>query len=705
MLKLLKLFYLVLFIVISITLSYGQMLQAISNDIHQSSGAVPTLVRWGGFSNTKAVLPLGTTVNTCPNQTICLPYTVAPLTGNALVACYTYSDSPASTPSLSDGVNTWVVDKVVDDTTNSKKVAIAHALNVSSATQLQIAFGANVTNVGALYKEYNNILSASAVDQSSSNTSASGSSTVTAGSQTPTAANDLLLQCSQRTQTPLTTSFTAGSQSNITWTLGITDVIDGLFSQWGQDSATVAINPTMTMANNSGYASVSLSLKTGTQGSPRPTGSMTPIGLLRADITDTIANTNPIVLQFPCDGANGITGDMSTGMQTGTSWRVTGITDSNSNTWTQIGSLLGNNNTGQTQHFYSQNPTCTNNMTVNVATTGLSDTVKDGTFYLYAWAGADTSSLFRQEYTSGGQLGNGSGGPFTWFDPASPGVANGCAVASLEEGFNTSVGITSPSGAVFTTQTFGGEDISGSHPPGENNHNSYFCFSNSNQQVWTSTFSGTSASNAAWRVSFFRGAGAADAATFSDTFTHANIASLNTLFYVTWFSSNQLKIASNKLTPTNLNLDAASIIVAPGPIFPNDQQAQITLATLTGGTAGSDIGSGLLLRAISANQTAYRAIVSHATGVNTFIEKFVSSGTATIISSSCSKSTPWTSGDILFFSVVGTALTIKSGGSGGTTVCSATDAAISSGVPGIAYSGILTGAEFTNFLAGPSGSF
>lgn len=664
----------------------------------------PTLVRWGGFSNTKSGTALGTTVNTCPNTTICLPLTATPQSGNTLVACYDYGDTPSSSPAITDdGGNTWVIDQV-SSVSNSRIIAIAHALNVSSSTTfIKINFGAAVINVGALYQEVNNVLSAGAVDQTSSNTSASGSSTVTAGSQTPATANDFLMQCGQRAQTPLVASYTVGSQPSITWALSTTDTLDGLFNQWGQYAITSAINPTMTMASNSGYASVSLSLKTGSQGSPRPTGSMTPIGIIRADVTDTIGNTSPIALQFPCDGANGLVADLGFGMATGTSWRATGITDSNSNTWTQVGVLLGNNSTGQSQMFYAQNPTCTNNMTVSVATTGLSDTTKDATIYLYSFAGASTTNFFRQEWPASGLVAVGSGTPFTWFDPSTPGVSSGCAVANWEQAVNTAVGITSPIGAVFTTQTFGGEQISGGHPPGENNGDYYQCFSNNNQQIWTNTFSGNTSNNAVFRIAYFRGSGATDDATAVDTFTHANVNPLPATVYSAWFSANRMKILSNVATPGSLSTDAGEMISAIP--FSNDQAIQVTLSTVTGGSAGSDSGPGLLLRAILANQSAYRIIVNHATGVNTFIEKFVNSASATIVSSSCSKSPAWTNGDILYAQVVGTTITVKSGGSGGSTVCTATDASLSVGSPGLAYSSTVTGANFTNMKAGPSGSF
>src|SRR5204862_4246739 len=85
---------------------------------------------------------------------------------------------------------------------------------------------------------------AAALDASSCN--AGTSTSITAGSLSPTAVGDLILQVSYAPTYASNTSFTAGSQSNITWALAHTLLGDGSASQWGLYNSTSAITPTFT---------------------------------------------------------------------------------------------------------------------------------------------------------------------------------------------------------------------------------------------------------------------------------------------------------------------------------------------------------------------------------------------------------------------------------------------------------------------------
>lgn len=688
--------FLVSFIVLSLLMLVLPSWQRVVFIGQNTSSAPPavsaTVVHWVSLSDTKATNALGTTVNRCSTQAFCFDLVEPSLSGNMLYNCVYYSDSPSSTPSWSDDKsNTWTLLTAIDDTTNGKKLQCAYVLNATTATYaIKVSFGAAVTHVGGFAAEYNNV---NAIDVTASGISASGSSTMaTTTTLTPTVTSDLVIQVGIRSQTPIVSSFTAGSgQSGITWKLQATDTLDGLVAQWGTYASTSSFNPQLTMASNSGYATMAVAFKTSTTGTARPAG-MQVVGIQHNDVTDTIGATSPIALQFPCEG-NLEVASMGFGMATGTSWRANAITDSNSNTWAATGVLLGNATTGQSQMMYAQNATCTSSMTVSVATLGTTDTTKDATIILYDVQGALTSNVFRQEAAISAHA-SGTGSSITLFDALAPGYSSGIAIYNLQEAQNTSQSLGGPC-TNWDGQLFGGEGLSGGHPPDENNGWSHCLFTNTNQQAWSTGFaSATSVGQYSHRVSFFGASGATKTALASETCTRANGGPLSNTVW-TSFSYFGMKVASNQCVPNSLSLDDGNFYI--GVAFPNDQWAQATIAAISGGSAGVDKGVGLALRASTTAHTEYRILVSNATGVNTWIEKFVA-GTNTVLST-CTASPAWAAADVIYAEVQGTALKIKKNG---TVIsgCNVTDASIASGAPGFDYSSTMTTSGLTNWSAG-----
>ena len=61
-------------------------------------------------------------------------------------------------------------------------------------------------------------------------------------------------------------SFTAGSQSNITWQLLGTDLYDGTAAEAGVYNATSAINPTFTSGTSESFTSCAVALKAASAG-------------------------------------------------------------------------------------------------------------------------------------------------------------------------------------------------------------------------------------------------------------------------------------------------------------------------------------------------------------------------------------------------------------------------------------------------------
>lgn len=655
---------------------------------------VPGMVQWTSGSNTKSGSALGTTVNQCATQTQCFSLPNAAQAGNTIVIFFTYSNTPASTPTCADDKSdTCTVIATANDTTNAIKLGVARILNVTSgARALTIAYGAAVTKQAPYAAEFYNVAATSADDTSSASFSASGSSTVQSGSLTPSVTGDLLVQCGVRSQTPAVTSFTVGSQSNITWSLIGTDLLDGLACQWGVYNSTSAINPQFTMASNSGYASTTIALKSGASGSARPAG-MQIVGVQHEDVTDTIANTSPVPAQASCAGTENLI-VMSGGFGQA-NYAPTGITDGASNTWASTGALAGNATSGKTTMWYAQNATCTAGMTISVATTGTGDASKDATMIFYYMVGAATSGVFSQRAGRSDVSAHG-GTTYTFYDPLAPGVSSGIAIGNFQESQNTVTGATSP--ALIDSYYYGGENISGGHPPDENNGWFHTTFATSAQQTYTLTYAdATNLGGQAYQVSFFAASGSSVTALASDTCTRANVGPpLSATVWGPGSTYSGFKVVSNACTPNSLALDDGVEYTAI--TWPNDQWSQATISALTGGTAGTDKGIGLMLRGSTSAHTEYRILTSNATGVNTWIEKFVA-GTNTSVASGTA-SPAWAVNDIIYAGVVGTTITVKRGGSAGTTIISGTDSSIASGNPGLDYSSTMTTATLTNWSAG-----
>jgi hypothetical protein len=138
--------------------------------------------------------------------------------------------------------------------------------------------------------------------------------------------------------------------------------------------------------------------------------------------------------------------------------------------------------------------------------------------------------------------------------------------------------------------------------------------------------------------------------------------------------------------------DSAALAVYTNGTFSNDQfaQALITSLGLSGGTIG------VAVRGSNSVTTAYEVDITQPTGSGVGSLRKIISGATTNLNLSCG--TNWAIGQVVGLLVVGTNLTMFQNG---TVVCTATDAAIASGYPGMfgrnGGSGPLT---VTNFVAG-----
>jgi hypothetical protein len=476
-----------------------------------ASAQVPGLVRWasGSSSNTTSIAGGGPATN----YTFRLPEVTQ--AGNAIALCVVSGDTSTTATVTDDapgGSNTYTSVVTGVDSSNHMRVRLWVALNVKAGTRtITPAFTAtNPDRVAVTGAEFYNVATSSAVEASNSFSSASGSSTMSAGSITPATSGDLIYQCGVRSQTPLvniSTPYMAGSQSNITWNLQAADNGDGLVSQWGIYSATAAINPQLSMANASGYVSASMALKAATAGNPRPSG-MQIVGIQHIAGADGVGSITPKFMQFPTIG-NLFIASIGPG---GNNYSVSSITDSNANTWTSTGTVvgLGDANTGKSQRFYAQNATPANNLALTVNWTGTADN-KDSNILFYDVVGASSSAFVSHfmDYVGGGV---GSGSQFTAYTNVSPGTAIGIGFAQMSVSFNTVCGsnnnlMVSPATALCDSYSYGGEPLNGPQPVDQNNGWAHYSFGTNANQTWTWPFQqNNTISSIASTLDFFKSA-------------------------------------------------------------------------------------------------------------------------------------------------------------------------------------------------------
>jgi hypothetical protein len=281
--------------------------------------------------------------------------------------------------------------------------------SVTSGTQL--AFSFYVTNIVAdtrvvhwspandttlvslsLY-EFANCANSSVLDKSSTH-SGSGT-TITAGSLTPTASGDILIQWTYINGTVsdgAVSAFTVGSQPNIAWRLGTSDLGDAVAMQWGVYNSTSAINPTMrqTTSGDTAFLSIALALKTSTSGNYRPPG-VRVIGIQHLD-TSLTGNGSPLAIPFPTYG-NAVCAGLY-----GSSTNVI-------NTWTDnFGNIyepaIISNQFGHYLSIYCASNAKTGGgmiLTLTTSSLGAVDTI-----FLYDIVGAATTGMIGRTVTFGG---------------------------------------------------------------------------------------------------------------------------------------------------------------------------------------------------------------------------------------------------------------------------------------------------------------
>lgn len=225
-------------------------------------------VRMGNLDNVGQPLVAG--------QTIKVPLPHGTGANNAIIIAFmvqrTGGGLNPGTPTVSDDQsNTYT--QVTTCNANGNYVFGYVAPNVAAGTRVISVggFAQNQVFFTATAVEATNIATSTPKDVAACNPGGSGT-TITAGSITPTVSGDYLFHWTYMEADAAPGTVTAGSHANITWGLESVDSIQGSFLQDGVYTATSAINPTITTANNNGWESLVMAFKSAAAGTPDPGG-------------------------------------------------------------------------------------------------------------------------------------------------------------------------------------------------------------------------------------------------------------------------------------------------------------------------------------------------------------------------------------------------------------------------------------------------
>jgi hypothetical protein len=380
--------------------------------------------------------------------------------GNAIIAACQFQGNATLTITDNES-DSYTNAEVYYNAANNQSIVIAESFNVAAgAYNLTATWNGNTSQFQCVSTQ---IADVTAADGPGTGNGGSGTS-VTAGSMTPTVIGDLVYQVTASLSGTLTqSSFTAGSG----FTLLSADTQDGMAVQAGVISSASAIDPTMTLGTSATWMSAAVLLKSATAGGV-PTG-MHVANEVHENIPYSINGggtgsgwPNPMTLQIPCVAGATIAAMMDGGAIVNVS-TISGITDSNGNTWSQIALYTDSNEGIYAQAYYAENVTCPSN--AETLTVTFTTNSGDNTIVFYVILGASANPL--DTYSGGDQDVTSDSSTMTADYTLTPTASNELVLGEENWAYNTAIGVAGTN-QLFDSGYYSGISLNGPQPIDQN---------------------------------------------------------------------------------------------------------------------------------------------------------------------------------------------------------------------------------------------
>ena len=372
------------------------------------------------------------------------------------------------------------------------------ANNVGGVRQIKVtSSNAYGSYVAVTCSEFYNVATSSATDGTPNCHTVSPGTTLTGTATGTLSSGDLVYFVSFNEYAQSTTSFTAGSQSNITWNLDAVDLLDGYAVQYGVYSTTTSFTPQITTGNSNTYTSCEVMFKAANAGTA-PTQSMRIVHLGHfampaSGVTQT--------LQMPSSG------NLLIASFTGGGDSISGITGTPNNTWSSTGAVGGGPYfTASSQIYYAANANTATNSTIAITRAG---TLSQDTVLMYDITGANTSPF---DSDSGGQDGNQTSivSSFTTCTSClTPTAGGGIVILNANQNWCSGTAGTAPSGAEFDSAFSTFNSVNGPQNVDQNGEWAHFYNASTSpiMATWKMSCDGTNAEGYwAGRVATFKAA-------------------------------------------------------------------------------------------------------------------------------------------------------------------------------------------------------
>jgi hypothetical protein len=251
-------------------------------------------------------------------------------------------------------------------------------------------------------------------------------------------------------------SFTAGSQSNISWALDAVDLIDGYAVQHGVYSATATFTPQMTTGTSGSYTSCEVMFKSATAGTA-PTQTMRIVHLGHFSLPNSGTTQN---IQMPSSG------NLLVASFTGGGDSISGISSSPGNTWSSTGAVSGGASlNASSQIYYAANASTATSMSAAVTRSG---TLANDNLLVYDITGANASPFDKDSGALSGTQSSEVSSFTTCSSCLTPSSAGELVILNANQDWCTGTAETAPSGALFDSAFTTMNSVNGAQPVDQN---------------------------------------------------------------------------------------------------------------------------------------------------------------------------------------------------------------------------------------------